>query len=95
MFVFLIYDPGFVLAVWLFVYVFYFFITTCLWLMAVTMVSERKKEDLELVWCLPFMPLFTFATRVWSAVATLDEIFNKIHLDSSMAPWWVLKKTKF
>lgn len=94
-FVFLIYDPGFVLAVWLFVYVFYFFITTCLWLMAVTMVSERKKEDIELAWCLPFMPLFTFATRVWSAVATLDEIFNKIHLDSSMAPWWVLKKTKF
>jgi hypothetical protein len=40
-------------------------------------------------------PGFAFITRTWNAVSTLAEMFTKSHLDSSMAPWWVLRKTKF
>ncbi len=35
------------------------------------------------------------AFGVFSAFAILQDIFLTSHLDSSMAPWWVLRKTKF
>lgn len=94
-YVFIVYPLPFVLGVWSLIYLFYLFVAIAFFGLGVTLLSERKREDLKLVWYLPLMPLFTFATRLWSAVATLDEVFRDIHLDSSMAPWWVLKKTKF
>ncbi len=94
-YVFVAYPVAFVLGVWALVYLFYFLVAVAFYVLGVALLSERKREDLKLVWFLPLMPLFTFATRCWSAVATLDEIFRHIHLDSSMAPWWVLKKGKF
>ena len=36
-------------------------------------------------------PGFTFLTRCWSAVATLNELLTRSHLDSAMAPTWVLR----
>ena len=59
------------------------------------MLSERVREDLRLAWLIPLVPFHTFAMRVWNALATLKEMVLKAHLDSSMAPWWVLKRTKF
>ena len=41
------------------------------------------------------VPAFTFVLRIWNALATLREMAMRSHLDSSMAPWWVLKRTKF
>jgi hypothetical protein len=32
--------------------------------------------------------------RCWSAVATLNEMLRRGHEETSMAPWWVLKKAK-
>ena len=95
MYVFTIYSAGFVLAVWILVYLFYFTITLTFYLLYITMLSERRRADLKLAWMIPIVPLFTFALRVWNALATLKEMAMKAHLDSSMAPWWVLKKTKF
>jgi hypothetical protein len=44
----------------------------------------------------PFFPLFMLILRCWSAVAMLNEIFRRGHEESSMAPWWVLKRaTRF
>ncbi len=83
------------MAVLLLVYVFYFVMSMAMYLVGVFLLSDRKKEDLKLIWCLPFIPIFTFATRCWSAFASVDEIIRHIHLDSSMAPWWVLKRAKF
>ena len=83
------------LAVLILVYIFYFFISLLMYLMGVFLLSDRKKDDLKLIWCMPFVPAFTFATRCWSAFACVDEIVRRIHLDSSMAPWWVLKRSKF
>ena len=53
---------------------------------------------LSLLFGLPLVllfPAFAFVTRLWNGVATLSEMFMKSHLDSSMAPWWVLRKTRF
>jgi poly-beta-1,6-N-acetyl-D-glucosamine synthase len=95
MYVFTIYSVGFVLAVWILVYGFYLGITIVFYLLYITMLSTRRSQDLRLAWLIPLTPFFTFALRVWNALATLKEMVTKSHLDSTMAPWWVLKKTKF
>lgn len=95
MYVFTIYSPGFVLAVWILVYLFYLAITMVFYLLHITMLSERRRADLKLAWMLPLSPMLTFFLRIWNGLATLKELVMKAHLDSSMAPWWVLKKTKF
>jgi len=95
MYVFTIYSAGFVLGVWAMVYLFYMCITLLFYVMYITMLSERRKMDLGMIWLIPLMPFYTFLLRVWNALATLKEMTLKSHLDSSMAPWWVLRKTKF
>ena len=95
MYVFALYSAGFVLAVWVLVYLVYFGITLLFYLVYLSMISERRRDDIKLAWLIPLVPFFTFALRVWNALATLKEMITKSHLDSSMAPWWVLQKTKF
>lgn len=57
-------------------------------------VSERPKQDLVYFLYLPLFPFFALAARVHSAFAILTEVFTKSHLDSAMAPWWVLRNTE-
>ncbi|PIE57271.1 MAG: N-acetylglucosaminyltransferase [Desulfobulbus propionicus] len=83
------------LTIWLLVYLVYFSITAILFLTYLLLVSERKKQDIKLGIYLPLFPGFMFILRVWNGLAVLKEILFKSHLDSSMAPWWVLKRTKF
>ncbi|PIE59195.1 MAG: N-acetylglucosaminyltransferase [Desulfobulbus propionicus] len=92
---FSIYPLYLFLAVWLLVYLVYFAITTGLFLTYLFLVSERKIQDLKLGVYLPFFPGFMFILRIWNGLAVLKEISLKSHLDSSMAPRWVLKRTKF
>jgi cellulose synthase/poly-beta-1,6-N-acetylglucosamine synthase-like glycosyltransferase len=74
----------------------------CMYLAALTVyfgtyvlaVSERPKEDMNYLLYMPLFPLFAYISRVLSAFAILKEIVMKSHLDSAMAPWWVLRKTK-
>ncbi len=89
------YPFSYVLGVMAFVYLFYLLLTLAMYLEYWWLLSERRRYDLSFAWVILLFPGFTFATRVWCAIATLTEIFMKQHLDSSMAPWWVLKKTKF
>jgi biofilm PGA synthesis N-glycosyltransferase PgaC len=78
------------------VYVLYFVITLMLYLSMLLMVSERPRQDLRLGLLVPVFPIFMFILRCWSAVAILNELFRRGHEESSMAPWWVLKKaTRF
>ncbi len=95
LFAFTLFPAGYILGILALVYLFYFIITTAMYLAFLLMISERSKEDLKLAYLLPIFPFFTFFVRIWNAIASLKEIFMKSHLDSSMAPWWVLKKTKF
>lgn len=90
-----VYPLDIVIALWILVYLLYLSIILIQFFTYVCLISERKKTDMKLFPVLVLVPVFTFALRVWSAVATLREITLNAHLDSSMAPWWVLKRTKF
>lgn len=76
-------------------YVFYCGLTTIMYLLHLLLVSERPREDAGLLWVLLLFPFFALAVRVWSAFAIFHSLLLRSHLDSSMAPWWVLKKGKF
>ena len=84
-----------VLALWALVYLLYLTIMVMLFTVHIALVSERKRQDLKLLPVVPLVPAFTFVLRIWNALATLKEMTMRSHLDSSMAPWWVLKRTKF
>lgn len=84
-----------VAAIFLIVYVFYLAVEVFFFFITLFFLSERPKEDRHLIPLLPLMPVFAFFTRLWSAFAIMWEMTGRGHLDSSMAPWWVLKKTKF
>jgi len=86
--------PGVILGVMVLVYFFYLFLTLLFFLVFLILVSERPRKDLALLWVVPLFPLFRYAARLWSAIALLSEIVLKSHLDSAMAPWWVLRKNK-
>jgi len=92
---FFLYPPALVMAIWFLVYLFYLLISIMLFAAHVALVSDRPAEDLRLAWLLPLLPHFTFFQRIGSALATMREITCRSHLDSSMAPWWVLRKSKF
>jgi cellulose synthase/poly-beta-1,6-N-acetylglucosamine synthase-like glycosyltransferase len=76
-------------------YSFYLLLTLLLFVTYALVLSERQRDDWPYLRFVPLFPFYTFATRVWNAFATLAEALAQQHLDSSMAPWWVLKKTRF
>ncbi|MBK5351363.1 glycosyltransferase family 2 protein [Pseudomonas sp. TH41] len=78
------------------IYLLYLIITMVLFGAMLTMVSDRPRQDMTLGLLVPVFPLFMLLLRCWSAVAMLNEIFRRGHEESSMAPWWVLKRaTRF
>lgn len=85
----------FFVAIMLFVYLTYLLLSILMYLLFLIFLSERKRQDMELLFLLPVFPVFSFVVRVWSAFASLKEVVEDAHLDSSMAPWWVLKKNKY
>lgn len=76
------------------VYLFYLGLILVQFVLYLAVLSDRKWEDCSAFLVLPIYPLFLFIARLWSAIALLNQMFNKGHLDSAMAPWWVLKKGK-
>jgi cellulose synthase/poly-beta-1,6-N-acetylglucosamine synthase-like glycosyltransferase len=93
-YVFLVYSAGFVLGVLGFVYLFYLLLTLAMYLEYILLYSERPRYDLSFAWVLLFMPGFAFITRCWNGIATVMEMSTRAHLDSSMAPSWVLRRAK-
>ena len=93
--VFVLFPPGVVLGTWAMVYLLYTLINGLLFAVHMALFSERPRADWRLVWLLPLQPLFMFLQRVNNALATLKQMTCSAHLDSSMAPWWVLRKSRF
>lgn len=83
-----------VFALGVLIYVVYLGMTTILYLAGLLLVSERPKQDVRMLAILPIFPLFMFGIRCWSVICILNEAFRRSHEESSMAPWWVLKKGK-
>ena len=94
-YMFWVYPAPFVLGVLAFVYLFYLLLTLLMYLEYLALYSERRAQDLRLAWVVFLLPAFAFVTRCWNAVATLAEMLTRAHLNSSMAPSWVLRRTKF
>ncbi|MFZ3124474.1 MAG: glycosyltransferase [Acidovorax sp.] len=86
---------GAVLGVLAFIYLAYLASLVFYFLLYIVAVSERPLDDAVYLAFLPLFPLFAFVNRVHCSFSILQEIFLQSHLDSSMAPWWVLRKTKF
>lgn len=88
----IILPPAGLLTLMILLYALYFSVSVILFLIGLLLVSERPKEDCKLAILLPIFPVFMFALRCWGVVCTLNEVFRRGHEESSMAPWWVLKK---
>jgi len=78
------------------IYLLYLLITLLMFTAMLVMVSDRPRQDMVLGLLVPLFPLFMLLLRCWSVVAMLNEILRRGHEESSMAPWWVLRRaTRF
>jgi biofilm PGA synthesis N-glycosyltransferase PgaC len=91
----LTFDTGLVLGILFFVYLAYLAVLIIFFTLFWLIVSERPKSDALYFLYLPVYPFFAYFERVNSTIGLLNEMLNSGHLDSAMAPWWVLRKTKF
>jgi len=81
------------LALQLLVYLYYLLISVFNYLCYLVVSSSRPGvESVDLLW-LPVFCLYMLLLRLWSSVAILNELLRRGHEESSMAPWWVLKRT--
>jgi len=77
------------------IYIYYLLTYSFLFFQYLWMISDRKQQDLKKLWLLFITPFFSLISRIWTSLAVLTEIITRSHQDTSMAPWWVLKKSKF
>ncbi|MEJ6060204.1 glycosyltransferase family 2 protein [Aliivibrio salmonicida] len=70
------------------------YITFIIFMIYICLVSERSKEDIKLSIWLPIYPLYALFMRMITAFSMINEITRRSHEESSMAPWWVLKRGK-
>ncbi len=77
------------------VYVIYLLITVVMTVFALGLLSERRKADMPLLLLTPLYPIYRGVMRLWAVVAILAEIVLDQHKDSTMAPWWVLKRSQY
>lgn len=92
---FFAYPLHYTLGLMLLVYLFYLVLTAAEYCIFAACLSERPEEDLSRICYLPLFPIFNFIARLNGLVATIWELVHEGHKDSSMAPWWVMKKNKF
>lgn len=83
------------IALLLAIYIFYVLLLFTIYLVSVFSLSERKKGELSRIMLLPLVPLFLFSMKINALVAVLWQFIGKGHRDTSMAPWWVLRKSRF
>ncbi|MUK27256.1 glycosyltransferase family 2 protein [Aliivibrio fischeri] len=88
------YPITFVLSMLLFIYLIYITFIVLTFSIYIGLVSERPKEDIKLSIWLPLYPIYAFFMRLITAFSMVNEITRRSHEESSMAPWWVLKRGK-
>lgn len=74
------------------IYTVYLLLLTIQFIAMIGLCSERPAQDSRLMLLLPVFPIAMFAIRCWSAVAMLNEWWRRGHEESSMAPWWVIRR---
>lgn len=83
-----------VLALILLLYLTYLFLSLIIFIAYIGLVSERGREDLKFTKWLFIYPVYQFFMRLITAFAIVNEVVRRSHEESSMAPWWVLKRGK-
>ncbi|MFT5591681.1 MAG: biofilm PGA synthesis N-glycosyltransferase PgaC [Oceanicoccus sp.] len=84
----------FILSITIIIYLLYLCFLIFSYGIVLTAISERPKADLALAKWLPLYPLYAIFMRLICLFALLNEIFRRSHEESSMAPWWVMKRGK-
>ena len=92
-YLFIFYSVGYVLFLFIITYLYYLIVSFILFTFFLLLASERKRYDFGFMYLLPIVPFYQFAGRIWTVFALIFEIVLKTHKDSSMAPWWVIRKT--
>ncbi|MDT3308407.1 glycosyltransferase [Shewanella sp. SP1S1-4] len=82
----------FILSIALTIYGFYLVILAFFYSMVLLAISERIPQDLRLAVWLPLYPFYALFMRMVCLFALLNEMVRRSHEESSMAPWWVLKR---
>ncbi|MCD6183109.1 MAG: glycosyltransferase [Thermovirga sp.] len=86
------FPASFALGIMALVYLFYLTVTAFFFIIFVLVLSERPWQDLKLFPWIVFTPIFAMVNRIHNAFSTLWEIFGMGNLDTSMPPWWVIRK---
>ncbi|MCQ1058690.1 glycosyltransferase [Photobacterium sp. ZSDE20] len=87
------YPLAFVLALCMLLYFVYFFFSLLFFIVYYGLISERRSDWRAALW-LPLYPIYQFLMRLLTAFAMINEVVRRSHEESSMAPWWVLKRGK-
>ncbi|WP_022940702.1 glycosyltransferase family 2 protein [Psychromonas hadalis] len=56
------------------------------------LISERPRQDIKLCGWVFLYPFYTYMLRFITAFSVINEIVRRSHEESTMAPWWVLKR---
>lgn len=83
-----------ILAMFLMLYFYYLCVTFFMFFLFLLLVSERPKDDSRFIGWLVLNPAYNLVMRFMAFFFIMNEIIFKGHEDSSMAPWWVIRKTK-
>jgi len=83
-----------ILSMFIMLYFYYLTVTLSMFMLFLLLVSERVKDDIRFIGWLFFNPIYNMVMRFMAFFFIMNEIMFKGHEESSMAPWWVIKKTK-
>lgn len=87
------FSASFATTMFVLTYIYYLCSSLILFALYLLFVSERKGKDFRFIIYIPLMPFYQYIMRIWSAFATVCEFTLSNHKGTSMAPWWVIKKT--
>lgn len=87
------FSSSFAVTILIITYIYYFLSENFFFLLYIVFVSERKIKDFKFIVYLPLMPFYQYIMRTWTALSTVFELVLATHQDTTMAPWWVIKKT--
>ncbi len=91
---FLSYTIGTIIGIYLLIYVYYLLLSFLQYFLFLLLVSERSKQDLRMIGWLFAYPFYQQMMRLIAVVFIMNEILFKGHKDTTMAPWWVIRKSK-
>lgn len=83
-----------VLVITFMIYIYYLVISLLMFLLFLVLVSERPRQDFLLIGWLLLMPIYQQMLRFTATVFIMNEVLFSGHKETSMAPWWILRKTK-